>query len=220
MPKESTDAKKAFNSPLTDFDQFKAREVMGDRPIMSFDEFAAAYYKNTSAKEVGVSTDEIKDPRVETVRRRDGIRKDTPMDRDKTTKENHLDLKAAEQVENPRVDREKRRNRSGTATPVEEGKRVEENGVAMASERDKKTSHNGCLFLDLLPAEIRNLIYSYVLTSPVPIRNAGELVEQMAVGLIVADGKHHSQFILFSRFLCTANTGTVVFEFRLAATLH
>ena len=50
MPKESTNAKTAVNPPLSSFDETKAKQVMGDKSIMSFDEFTAAYYKNTTAK--------------------------------------------------------------------------------------------------------------------------------------------------------------------------
>ena len=65
--------------------------------------------------------------------------------------------------------------------------KAEESPTRTQEKEEKEPLHEGCLFLKMLPAEIRNLIYSYVLTTPIPIRNAGELVEQMAVGLVVLD---------------------------------
>ena len=65
---------------------------------------------------------------------------------------------------------------------------IEEGGTVEPVKKFKNSSFKDeCLFLTILPAEVRNLIYSYVLTTSAPISNAGELVEQMAVGLIMTD---------------------------------
>ena len=190
MLKEKLNAKKAIKMPSSSFDEFKAEHVMHDKPIISFDELAALYYENIRAEDGNVSTTKFKDIRVKTKHDGNRIGQDTPMKEGKSTKANHADLAATDLINNIGLKIEERRSRSSTAMPVEEGKKMKMNGANMAREYNKKLSHSGCLFLNLLPAEIRNLIYSYVLTTPVPIRNAGELVEQMAVGLVVADGKY------------------------------